>query len=264
MAELTSRDIERLRDDIAAGKTAKIEKTRPHGVSRPTGGEGTAARTLRVFASVCAFGVKRGWLAENPVRGVKTSPSGQRDRVLSADELERLSQALADAERDGAPWQPIAITRLLLATGWRRGEAVSLRWSDVDFDHAFVALQDTKTGRSLRPLTEPARAILAGLERSDGVAWVFPRKDGSGPYTGFTKAFQTIRSRAGLGDDVTAHVVRHTFATMGGSLGAPTRLLQAALGHQSQATTVRYQHPALAEAKGIADAVAERMTKATR
>src|SRR5690606_29786255 len=58
LPDVTKREIERLRDAIATGQTAVIEKTaKKRGKSRVTGGEGTAARTLRTLGTVFSYAV---------------------------------------------------------------------------------------------------------------------------------------------------------------------------------------------------------------
>src|SRR5262245_53694992 len=73
---------------------------------------------------------------------------------------------------EGEQWQALAAIQLLAVTGCRRAEIVNLKWSEVDFANSCLRLGDTKTGLSIRALPEPARAILAGLERLG--EFVFP------------------------------------------------------------------------------------------
>jgi len=65
---------------------------------------------------------------------------------------------MADLE---AVWEPaIAVTSLMILTGWRRGEMLNLRWSKVDPPRRTARVADTKTGASMRPLSG-----LAGFAR---------------------------------------------------------------------------------------------------
>ena len=54
----------------------------------------------------------------------------------------------------------VAATRFLALTGWRRGEMLALRWSEVDLVTRTARLEDTKTGASLRPLSHAACGML--------------------------------------------------------------------------------------------------------
>jgi hypothetical protein len=91
---------------------------------------------------------------DNPVRGVERFADGQRKRRLSDDEYRAIGAALSKAEKNNEIWPPaIALTRFLLLTGWRRGEALALKVSEVDLARRTATLGDSKTGRSVRPLS---------------------------------------------------------------------------------------------------------------
>ena len=74
-------------------------------------------------------------------------------------------------------WQPaIAATWLMILTGWRRGEVLGLRWSEVDLPRRTARLADTKTGASLRPLSEAACMVIQSQPRIGDV--VFASRSG--------------------------------------------------------------------------------------
>ena len=83
----------------------------------------------------------------NPCRHIKKYPEHKRERFLSDDEYRRLGATLRDAEREGfvSPMATAAI-RLLMLTGCRSGEIISLRWDYVDLDRGELRLPDSKTG----------------------------------------------------------------------------------------------------------------------
>ncbi|HEY6320169.1 MAG TPA: tyrosine-type recombinase/integrase [Thermoanaerobaculia bacterium] len=58
--------------------------------------------------------------------------------------------------------------RLLLLTGARRSEVLTLRWSEVDFDRSCLRLADSKTGAKVIPLAAPALEVLTGTPRHNG------------------------------------------------------------------------------------------------
>ena len=60
----------------------------------------------------------------------------------------------------------VAAARFLALTGWRSGEALGLRWTEVDLARRTARLADTKTGLSIRPLSHPARNVLGALPRT--------------------------------------------------------------------------------------------------
>ena len=145
----------------------------------------------------------------NPCRGIRRYRRKGRERFLSDDELRRLSSALsAHAERK--PLQ-IATVRLLLLTGCRKSEILTLRWSDYREGRLF--LRDSKTGPRTVWLSRPARDIFDGLERID--RWVFPAPRTVGPQgRGWLDHFWSgIRAEADL-RDVRLHDLRHTHASI--------------------------------------------------
>lgn len=263
--ELTPDILRKARADIAEGKTARVEKTKPRGVSRTRGGDGTAVQTLRIFSGVLAYAEDRTWISDNPARRVKLPASNARERYLSGAELERLGEALEKAEADGAHPHGTNIIRLLALTGARRGEIEALRWQDVDLERGFVLLPDTKTGRAAWPLSRPALELLEGLEREAGSEWVFPATRGKGHYKGLNKIWPEVRELAGL-EGVRLHDLRHSFASIGASGGTGLPIVGKLLGHKQSATTQRYAHvadsPLRAAADKIGGTIAARLNRA--
>ena len=93
----------------------------------------------------------------NPCRHVKKYREDKRERYLTKEELRRLGGALADAER-GRTESPFAMAAigLLILTGARLMEILTLRWEYVDLANGVLRLPDSKTGAKLIHLNEPA------------------------------------------------------------------------------------------------------------
>lgn len=269
-------DIERFLADVADGKTAVIEKTKPRGKAVVTGGRGAATRTLGLLGAVLGFAVDRGLLASNPVRGVKRFADRKMDRFLSPAEVSRLGLALESLEAEGAHPYGLAIVRLLALTGARKSEIARLRWSEVDLDRGALRLADSKTGEKTISLSPGAVSILTTVERHADIPFVFPstkaartkargkmvpaieadkavvsRGKGAtartlalsarGHYQGTAKVWEEARLRAQL-TDVRLHDLRHTFASFGAAGGFGLPVIGALLGHRHAATTARYAH----------------------
>jgi integrase len=244
--------------DIAAGKTAaRIKSSKKHGLSRVRGGRGTASRTTGLLGAIFSYAVRHQMRADNPVRGVERFADGRRERRLSEDEYEALGSALRKAEAKHVWPATIAVARFLALTGWRSGEALGLRWAEVDLARRTATLPDTKTGRSMRPLPHAACAVLRSLTRSGDL--VFPATRGKGrPARGFTERFARLAKLGELPPDATPHVLRHSFASLAGDLGYSEPTIAALVGHQGRSTTSRYVHAADAVLLAAADAVADR------
>ena len=97
----------------------------------------------------------------NPCQGFRRYRRKGRERFPSDDEIRRLSARLS--AREGRHPEQVAIMRLLLPTGCRKGEILTLRRSDYREGHPF--LRDSKTGPRTVWLSEPACRVLDGLER---------------------------------------------------------------------------------------------------
>src|SRR4051812_31303104 len=75
---------------------------------------------------------------------------------ISGAEYKALGSSLRAAEAEQVWPAAVAAARFLALTGWRTGEALELRWCDLDIDRCTATLPDTKTGRSMRPLSQAA------------------------------------------------------------------------------------------------------------
>lgn len=255
LEDLTTSDIERFRDQVAAGKSARTVKTKLRGVSRLTGGRHAAARTVRLLASIFAWGQESGLLAKNPARGVRLEPTRRVQRFLSSDEIAAIGQALNAMEAENVQVNGARVIRLLMLTGARKTEIESLCWDDLDFERGFMNLRDTKTGDRPHPLNAPAMAALASVERLQGVPWVFPASRGESHHTATGRAFKEACRRAGI-TGVRVHDLRHTFASVAAMAGLGLPVIGAVLGHRQAATTQRYAHIAEEAGRVASDQVA--------
>ena len=258
-------DVERMRNAVAAGKTAeKImsgEKRRSGSMAR--GGQGVAAQCVALASSVFAFAVERALCADNPARGVKKAPVRKVERFLSEAEIARLAEALdIEAQRSGNPY-PSAAIKLLLLTGCRRGEIVNLYWDHVDFERECLRLPDSKTGAKVVYLNAPARALLQELPRMADNRRVIPGMRADSASAAIDNSWSRVRSAAGLGD-VRLHDLRHSFASVGAASGLSLPIIGALLGHKHAATTQRYAHLSADPLRAANDAVGARIAAAMR
>lgn len=274
---LTKTDVARFQSDVAAGKTAKDEKTGPRGRAIVRGGKGIASRALSVLSAMMTFGEGRGLVATNPAKGVQPFRGRKTERFLTEGEVTLLGEALVEMERDRAlPEVATAAIKLLLLTGARRGEILGLRWEEVDLERGCLRLKDSKTGAKVIRLAAAALAVLAALPRSS--VWVLPAAKGSGHYVGLPKHWDVVRARSNaiavrqakradrslVGvpnlDDVRLHDLRHSFASFAVQSGGSLFLVGKVLGHKQSRTTERYAHlsdePLLATAELAAKRIA--------
>jgi integrase len=257
VSAVTHEDIERFMHDIADGKTAAKIKTGKYGLANVRGGKATAARTVGLLGAIFAYAVKHRLRPDNPAHGISRYADTKRERRLTDEEYKALHLALLESHKAGVwPWA-IGLVRFLALTGWRSGEALGLLWSELDLVRRTATLADTKTGRSMRPLSRSACEVLNKLPRSGGNL-VFPATRGAGFMNGFPKIWARVAKLGNLSPDVTPHVLRHSFASLAADLGFSEATIAALIGHKGRTMTSRYVHSADAVLLAAADAVADR------
>ena len=111
----------------------------------------------------------------NPCRYVEKFGERKRERFLSGEELGRLAEALENCAGI-EPSSATAAIRLLILTGCRLSEILSLRWEQVDAERRCLELPDSKTGPKTVPLGAPALRLLAELPRREGSPYVLPAR----------------------------------------------------------------------------------------
>jgi integrase len=251
-------DIERFMHAVAEGKTAGRTKTRPRGLARVRGGKGTATRAVGLLGGIFTYAARQGLRTDNPVRGVVRFADGRRERRLSDDEYAALGAALREGEVRRMWPSAIAAARFLALTGWRSGEALALRWPEIDLARRTAALADSKTGRSIRPLSHAACDVLSTVRAYSAGELVFPATRGDSPMSGFPGFWRRVVQVGGLSPDITPHVLRHSFASLAGDLGLSEPTIATLIGHKGHSVTSRYIHSADAVLLAAADAVANR------
>lgn len=237
--------------------------------------EGTpyeANRLLALLSKIFSFAADElEWIArgDHPVKGIRRFEERKRKRYLSQAEFARLGDALARAEagdlgRAVSPYA-VAMLRLLILTGARLGEILTLRWSEVNFERACLELSDSKTGEKDVYLPPPALQVLREIPRHDGNPHVIVGRKPGTHLVNIKDTWIAVRKAADL-EDVRLHDLRHSFASFGARAGMSLPLIGALLGHRETTTTARYAHlsadPLLAAAgtigAAISDAMAER------
>ena len=218
---------------------------------------GGATQALGHFVSILNWGKAQGYLPHdlpNPASPLRRTRRTARGRMLSFEQIKALAKVLDSAR--GQQGRIAQAIKLILLTGCRRGEILSLRWEDVHPTR--LTLPDSKTGPRDVFLSEPARQTLAQLRKASrpGV-FVFPStKARSGHIEVIDATWASLRAMADLPPDIRIHDLRHTFASHAVLSGTSLALAGRLLGHRSQRSTERYTHLDGGELRKAAETVA--------
>ena len=193
----------------------------------------------------------------NPCRFVKKYKDRSCERFLSEQEFRRLGSVLSELEAAGkVSASAVAAFHLLMLTGCRRNEILTLRWEDVDLDAGELRLRDAKTGARSVALSPAARKVLTTLPRLPDNPWVIAGPRPGRRLSNLNGRWLVVRARAGL-EDVRIHDLRHSFASRALALGESLTMIGKLLGHRKVQTTARYAHLARESVKTSAARVAE-------
>ncbi|MBX7481726.1 tyrosine-type recombinase/integrase [Qipengyuania qiaonensis] len=240
--DLTRADMVKIMRDIMAGRSRIIVKTKKlRGKSIVKGGPGTATRTLGLIGGILTYAIDLGVIERNPAHGIKKPKYKVRERRLSEVEYGIFGRLLEEAKENGQFWPTTEIIRIIALTGCRRSEIINLKWCDVDFEGSCLRLSESKEGRSIRPIGLPVVELLEAQRELAIGSYVFPGYKDDTAFGGFPRQWKTMLDGTPL-EGVTAHVLRHSFASIGNDLGYTEVTIAALLGHAKGSITSRYIH----------------------
>jgi integrase len=186
--------------------------------------------TLRHFFNYC---IKKELIEKNPCAGIKKLNELSRLKTLSDEDINKLiAGATNKLTRD--------LISFLIYTGCRKGEALNLKWDDVDLKTCVIAIKGTKTKYDRYiPISKPLKELLIGIEKKDGCEYVF--NDNGKKLGDFKRSFHTACRNAGL-KDMHIHDLRHVFASKMVMNGTSLYITGELLGHRTTQMTKRYSH----------------------
>jgi integrase len=205
-----------------------------------------ANTVVAVCSKMFSLAVRWGMRDTNPCKGIERHAETKRKRYVQGEELARLLEAL-DQHRDQST---ATIFRMLLLTGARRGEVLTMRWADLDLEAGRwtkpAATTKQRTEHEI-PLSAPARQLLSEIRSAQTGKgrvlgeFVFPGNGSSEHIVCLQRAWANITKAAGI-TGLRVHDLRHSFASQLVSGGASLPLIGALLGHTQASTTLRYSH----------------------
>ncbi len=205
-----------------------------------------AAANQAVWVLSKMFALAENWgmvpPGRRPTRHVRQFRDTSRERFLTPEEYRHLGATLTGLEAMGSMIpSAVAAIRLLMLTGYRSDEILTLTWDDVDRTSRVLRLRDSKTGPRMVPLTRPVLKVLDGIEREDGVPWVLRGAKVGSRLACLSYHWRRIRQEAGL-RDVQVHDLRHSYASRALALGEGLPAIGRLLGHVRVSTTAKYAH----------------------
>src|SRR5690606_21671663 len=241
VTHVTKADVTAMMKDIMAGKTRMNEKTKKlRGRSIVRGGIGVASRTVGLLGGIFTYARDElGIIEVNPAHGVRKPKDSVRTRRLNEDEYRILGRILNKAAEDERYTRTTEMIRLLAMSGCRRGEIIRAKKAEIDTVGSAFWFEDTKEGQSVRPMGLPIAEYFDERDMGDDSPYVFPgERSPDGPFGSFPRHWEKIFAGTELAD-ITAHVLRHSFASLANDLGFTEITIAALLGHATGSITSR-------------------------
>ncbi|MDR0765188.1 MAG: tyrosine recombinase XerC [Synergistaceae bacterium] len=206
-------------------------------------------RKLSALRGFTRFLAETGVIASDAgagLRGPRADPSIP--RAITCEDIVRMMELAEKRSKKGA--RDRLILELMYGGGLRVSELVSLKWSDVDLEERELRVIGKGSKERLTYFGKPARelliawkndAALKGHETEGDAPVFYPEKTGAPRLTERTVHRMVVAVSRALGMfGVSPHTMRHSFATHMLERGAPLRVIQELLGHESLATTQIY------------------------
>jgi excisionase family DNA binding protein len=198
----------------------------------------TINRELACLKTIFNKAVEWGKIERNPISRVKKfKEPPAKERILTNEEIGRL---LFTAKPH---LKPILI--VLLNTGMRKSEVLSLRWENVDLRKGFiyVGASDSKSDRSRTiPMSSLVLETLEELRKGSNSEYIFVNPETKKHFIDVTESFKTACRNAEV-EGLRIHDLRHTAASKMVEAGVDLVTVSKILGHSSIQMTMRYAHP---------------------
>jgi integrase len=228
----------------------------------------TANHMLTTVKRMLNLAVKWGMLDKNPAADQERFKEGPlRERYLDPSERQSFLRAIEELDDRLSK----AALRMLLYTGCRREEILSLKWENVRLAEQRILLIKCKNGESRSThLNEKAQEVLSELyaqkdqeERTRNNEHVFASRNGTvkGYIFDLRKPFEKVCRIAGI-ENFRIHDIRHTYASMALSSGSDLYTVQKLLGHKNPEQTQRYSHLSASHLKEATSRVSDLLDQA--
>jgi integrase len=205
-------------------------------------GRTTANRVLQLLRAMYNHAIRWNLLSRsNPAEGIEMFVSRSRDRFLQVDELPRLLTAVEASQSENLR----DLVLMALFTGARKGNLLSMKWSDVNLQAFTWRIPDTKNGQpQLIPLVPEAIALLERRHLMRSNDYVFAGTGKRQHMISPKRSWDTVRKRAGL-TNFRFHDLRRTLGSWQAGTGASLAVIGHTLGHKDLKSTAIYARVAV-------------------
>jgi integrase len=206
-------------------------------------GSYSANRTIQLLKAVVNFGKKfKSYSGDNPFDGITLYKEEKRKRFLTDNEAARLFDALDKLEGDTRD-----IITLLLLTGTRKSNVLSLRWDEICWNTQTWTITETKNGESQTiPLGHEEQSILLArwnaASQAKLIEYVYPGRGATGHIVFPRRSRVSVCRQANL-KNFTMHDLRRSLAAKMASSRVNIAIVKGVMGHKNIKTTLRaYAH----------------------
>jgi tyrosine recombinase XerC len=218
----------------------------------------SVGRKLSTLRSFFRFLTREGYLKTNPITSLSSPKQEKRlPKFLTEEEARHLIEAaFGKDEKDIRGLRDRAVLETFYSTGMRISELVGLNREDLDFISGIAKVKGKGKKERIVPIGEAAlRAIRKYLEkRKKQSAAIFLNKSGNRISSrGVRDIVEKYILRSGTRQGISAHTLRHSFATHLLNRGADLRSVQELLGHANLSTTQIYTHLTTERLKSVYD-----------
>jgi integrase len=216
-------------------------------------GPATINRKLAALSKMLSFAASRGWIKAKP-QFERMKESEGRVRFMSRLEYE---QVLSDLSEADALMHHLVV--VLVETGLRLGEALDLKWENIDFTSGHIRVWHNKSDKPRSvPMSSKVRQCLQFIgTRPDCYPQSHERPFGELTANAVRHRWDAMKARVCLAADkeFTPHCCRHTFASWLVQKGIPIYTVKDLCGHRCIEVTMRYAHLSDANASSAVKAV---------
>ena len=207
--------------------------------------QSTVGNHRLIVNRICKTALLAGDIANNPCASVPLPKGLTRQKRSAAQKYE---EDIIRNNHDDFLFPFIA-----LMTGMRRGEILALKWKDIDFEKDLIFVsrsivfsgrvayeKGTKTEAGIReiPLLAPLKEVLLKLPHKEPNGFILSDDGGKSHLTERAFSCRMEKYKKTHGITCTAHMLRHSYATIAIECGVPPKTVQTLLGHKQLSTTL--------------------------